>query len=369
MIQIRRWQWESGSTASYVLGGKAMAGEFRRLRWDTHSAELLISALLFCAVGCGGGDPQQTAAEARSGVARRAAEDRFLLEPGAASVEFYDQLLTVKSSRALRLAVVERVAEVAGFELIASRVEPQTLTVRIERAPLEAALPILLGDLPYAVEYVFDPERRAHVLAKLRVGKPEPPAVAATPPQATTPFETRDTVSENQPPPPPIDDPSIEDLRYQVEELGGALNETFERSASANSRVRTDAISEVPVAGEGLDVLLDALALDSDPEVRAAAAQRLAAGQGFAATAGLVDALNDPAPEVTLQAIDSLVAIGDRSVLWDLQNALGQTSDPQLQRGLEEAIQTLQSNVGMLADGDAQAGEPLSASDPLPPSG
>jgi hypothetical protein len=361
MIQRRRWQWESGSTASYVFGGKAMAGEFRRLRWDTRSAELFISALLSCAVGCGGGDPQQTAAEARSGVARRAAEDRSLLEPGAASVEFYDQLLTVQSNRALRLAVVERVAEAAGFEVAASRVEPQTLTVRIERAPLEAALPILLGDLPYAVEYVFDPERRAHVLVKLRAGKPDPPAVAATPPEATTSFEAGATVSVNQSPPPPIDDPSIEDLRYQIEELGGALDETFDRSASENSRVRADAILELPLAGEGLDVVLDALALDSDPEVRAAAAQRLAAGRGFAATAGLVDALNDPAPEVTLQAVDSLVAIGDRSVLWDLKDALGQTSDPRLQRALQEAIQTLQSNVGMLADGDAGGGEPLSA--------
>jgi hypothetical protein len=336
-----------------------MEGKFRQLHWNTGSATLLASALLFYAAGCGGEDSQQAAEEARSGVARQAEEDRSLLEPGAASVEFYDQLLTVRSNRALRFAVVERVAETVGFELTASRVEPQTLTVRIERAPLEAALPILLGDLPYTVEYVFDPERRAHLLAKLRVGKREPPAVAAAPPEATTSFEEDTAASENQSPAPSIDDPSIEDMRYQVAELAAAADEIFDRSASANSQVRAEAILKVPVAGEGLDVVLDALALDSDPGVRAAAAQRLAAAQGFAATTYLVDALNDPAPEVTLQAIDSLVAIGDRSVVWDLKNRLGQTSDPQVQRALQEAIQTLQSSVGMLADGDARGSEPL----------
>jgi hypothetical protein len=330
---------------------------------------MLLWALLVCTAGCDVVDPQPAVEETRGEIAKQGMEDRSLLEPGAAVVEFSDQLLTVRSNRARRLAIVKRVAEAAGFDLVAGRVEPKLLTVRIERTPLEEALPSLLGDLPYAVEYVFDPKQRVHVVAELRVGEPETPAVAAAPPEAKRSSEKTIAASASASPPPRTDDPSVEDLRYQIEDLALEQEEAFDRTVDASSQVRADVISEMHVTGEGLDVILDALALDSDPEVRAAAARRLASAEGFAATAGLLEALNDSAPEVALQAIDSLVAIGDRTVVWNLKETAEQTSNPQTQRALRDAIQTLQASVGMVADGEAGGSGTASASDPQPSSG
>jgi hypothetical protein len=279
------------------------------------------------------------------------AEGEPSMDWGTFTVDFSDELLTVRSNRAPRLSVVKRVAQAAGFELVTGDVEPQKLTVRIENSPLALALPELLTHVPYVVEYVFNADREIHHLARLRVGEIKGvPADKAIPPDDETKTKTPLLADENWRAPPPVDDETFDGLLGEVEELVIEEADLFDRAASTAAVVRAEAIEEVPVAGEGLEVVLDTLALDEDPEVRAAAALRLAEAEGFATINSLISAIEDPSPEVAQQAIHSLVAIGDRSVVSYLQDALEQHSDPTVQQALEEGIRTIWFSVRMDSD-------------------
>ena len=145
----------------------------------------------------------------------------------------------------------------------------------------------MLTDLSYSIEYDFDADRKVHFLARLRVGN---------------------SAGNNE-------DRAVEDLVVEKSDL-------FDRAASSTSQIRSEAIEEFTLAGEGLDEVLESLAFDPDPEVRTAAAQRLAEVKGFATIIGLVQAIDDPSSEVAQQAIRSLVVIGDRSVVPYMQHAL-----------------------------------------------
>jgi HEAT repeat protein len=97
-------------------------------------------------------------------------------------------------------------------------------------------------------------------------------------------------------------------------------------------------------------VILDTLALDPDPEVRAAAAQRLASTRSFEAITGLLDAIYDPVPEVALEAIDALTAIKDRSVILSMKSALDHRLEPTVQQALQRGIQSLEFSARMASD-------------------
>jgi HEAT repeat protein len=170
-------------------------------------------------------------------------------------------------------------------------------------------------------------------------------------PDDETEFEARAVTDESWLEPPLIDDQVVEGLQREVEELMIEQAELFDRVENSVPQVRAEAIPEIPIAGEGLDVILDALVLNPDTEVRSAAAKQLATAKGYAAMDGLINALDDPAPEVALQAIRSLVAIGDRSVILNMQNTLDRHSDPTVQQAIEEGIQALEFSVRTESDG------------------
>jgi hypothetical protein len=284
-----------------------------------------------------------------------------MLDPGTFTVDFSDERLTVVSNRAPRLSVIKRVALAAGFELLTGDIEPQNLTVRIENSQITKALSELLTDLPYGVEYDFDADRKVHFLARLRVGNTvgstedrDVEAIAHYKVEThhdETEIGSRFAADEDGQERPPIDHEIFEDLQREVEDLVIEQFDLFDRAASSTSQIRSEAIKEFTLAGEGLDVVLESLAFDPDPEVRTAAAQRLAEVKGFATIIGLVQALDDPSSEVAQQAIRSLVAIGDRSVVPYMQHALEQQSDPSFQQTIEAGIQAIRYRDRMDSDG------------------
>ena len=86
--------------------------------------------------------------------------------------------------------------------------------------------------------------------------------------------------------------------------------------------VRAHGVWNLKPQGEGLDHLLNAVALDPDPLVRIAAIASLEESEDFAAIRAVVDALNDPHPDVVLAAIDGLEFAGDSSNVRDLEPLL-----------------------------------------------
>lgn len=329
-----------------------MIRKLGQINLNIHCVAVLVFALLFCVAGCNRESPESSAAEGQPKAQKMAAtKNQLLLDPGTVTVGFSDDLLTVLSNRAQRLFVLKQVAQSAGFEFVAGDVEPQTLTVRIVKSTLAQALPMLLADLPYDAEYVFDQDRKVHILARLHVGETQAPAATALPDDETG-FEASAVADEScWEPPPLIDDQVVDGLLREVEELMIEQAELFDRVESSASQVRAETIPEISIAGEGLEVILDALALNPDQDVRAAAAKRLATAKGYATMDGLINALDDPAPEVALQAIRSLVAIGDRSVILNMQNMLDRHSDPTVQQALDEGIHALKFSVRMESDG------------------
>jgi hypothetical protein len=327
-----------------------MIHKLGQINLNIHGVAVLVLALLFCVAGCSRESPESTAAEGQPKALKKTTEKQLLLDPGTVTVKFSNDLLTVFSNCAPRLSVIKQVARAAGFEFVAGDVEPQTLTVRIVKSTLAQALPMLLADLPYDAEYVFDPDRKLHVLVRLHVGETQASAAMA-PPADEMEFEANAVADESWWEPPLIDDQGVDGLQREVEELMIAQAELFDRVESSDSQVRAETIPEIPIAGEGLDVILDALALNPDPEVRAAAAKRLATAKGYATMDCLINALDDPVPEVALQAIRSLVAIGDRSVILNMQNVLDRHSDPTVQQALEEGIQAIEFSVRTESDG------------------
>ena len=172
-----------------------------------------------------------------------------------------------------------------------------------------------------------DGGRRAHRLSKLVVGAPRGarPWDGARP--ALRPGEVGDSLQralaeladEDEP---PHEEEALRDLE----------------SADAETRMR--AVLALEAEGEGLTALIDAIESDPDPRVRAAATVGLEESEEFAAVQALVGALDDPNPEVVVEAVDSLEFAGDASVVPSLEPLLGH-SDARVRKAAADAIRLL----------------------------
>ena len=120
------------------------------------------------------------------------------------------------------------------------------------------------------------------------------------------------------------------------EELAAAL----QALESSDPEERSDALFDIEPEGPGLQVLLEALSDDPDPEVRGVAARQLGYAESPEATAGLVSALDDPAPEVVIEAIDGLEMIDDSTVIGSLEK-LAQHPDAEVREAAEDGIDYL----------------------------
>jgi hypothetical protein len=331
-----------------------MTGFAVKLSLRDRGAALIALALLFSTAACGINTPPSTSVEHHSKVQKKRPEVRSLPAPGTVAVEFSDDRLTVVSNDAPRIMVIEQVAQTVGFELVKGKLAPQKLTLRIEKSPLTQALPMLLPDLHFTSEFIFDVHRKRHRLARLHCGRRPSPDLAvntaATISEKKTELAPSSSVVKHQWERPPINDNAAEVLPQKVQEMVAGQIELLDQIQSPSSQIRAKAIPKIPNTGQGLHVILDTLALDPDPEVRAAAAQRLASTRSFEAITGLLDAIYDPVPEVALEAIDALTAIKDRSVILSMKSALDHRLEPTVQQALQRGIQSLEFSARMASD-------------------
>jgi HEAT repeat protein len=109
---------------------------------------------------------------------------------------------------------------------------------------------------------------------------------------------------------------------------------------SADPEERSDALFDMEPEGQGLLSLLRVLRDDPDPEVRGLAARQLGYAESPEAVAGLVSALEDPAPQVVIEAIGALEMIDDSSVIGSLEK-LAQHRDAGVREAAGDAIDFL----------------------------
>jgi hypothetical protein len=314
----------------------------------------MLLALLFCVAGCTNNEPFSGLVEQNSKGGQQMENSRPLPAPGTVTVEFADNRLTVLSNAAPHRHVVEQVAQAAEFGIVLGEFESRSLTLEIVDSPLEKALPLLLPDLSYTAEYLFDKNQRHHLLSNLYVGQTAIPAQGAK--SATTHLKTAETnansrLEQRHMELPVISDNAADALHQEVQALIEHQIEFVNRTESATDQIRADSIQEIPSSGEGLHLLLDTLALDPEPKVRAAAAKRLSSARGFETMNGLIDAIYDPAHEVALEAIEALTAMGDQSVILSLESALNHQLDPAVQQALKRGIRSLEFSTRMASDG------------------
>jgi hypothetical protein len=323
----------------------------------------LVVGCIFLTTSCGSEDADEAAAE--PSIEAPAAHQPSLPVLGTARVEIANGRVSVLSNGAQRLAILQRLADEVGFDLDVGDLEPLALTLRIEDAALGEALVTLLAGVRYRLEYDFDAAVGSNVLVWLAVGEPvsvgEPAAVGGVPLSESEPRRPDADVA------PHLDAPAVRDLIEQQRARLAAMSpeerrrlrersaaradamepEFLEQLEDLDPRVRAEAVSELPLEGEGakgaerFERMASLLGEDPDRRVRAAAAERIGEIESPEAVHSLALALSDPDREVVLAAIRALEDIDHVSAVPHLQSLL-QDPDPEVREAAEFAIEYIQ---------------------------
>lgn len=329
---------------------------------DVLSGGVLLGVLsLVLACGDGGGPPSEA-------VVRETAEVELSQEPesaapslpppGSATVSVENGRVTIRSHAASRLGVLRELAWRAGFSLEATELEPREITLVLVEVEPELALARLLGGEPYSLDYTAQ-AGGGHVIARVETGRRS--AVAVEKADETAAARAHGSLRE----------PGLESLHE--EEADRAEDETARAARRSRTRltgeqdarlrpprtrgqsltqedwarlrdpepeVRLEAVEDIDAMGEGVEQLIETLLADEDASVRAAAAEQLALASSEQATYALVDALRDPDPRVVVKAIEALM-LADETVIPDLE-PLESHPDASVRMAATEAIEHLE---------------------------
>lgn len=341
------------------MPGSRPGTRFTRDGWQGPAPALAVVAALLCSA-CEDGNSQPTPANpaptiesattvtspvptlaAMPASATERATRLRLQEPGTSTLRFEAGYLSVEANSAPRLPLLVNLAEAAEFAFQNNGGDLPPLTIQFEDLALDEALPLLLGDLSYQTEWVSDPQTRWHRLTSLVVGEQtaktdsalRKDAESARDEVARIPYEeevqVRAAVAE-----------AIEQ-RSTSEWPSLGADELLRRAADSDPEVRLRAAIELEPEEEGLDRLIDLLANDPDPRVRAAATASLENSDSFGAVEALLAALRDPNPEVVVEVIDSLEFAGDASSIRHLEPLLAH-EDSRVREAASEAIDFLE---------------------------
>ncbi len=318
-----------------------MTGGVPREKTDTlatsshrkRSGALIVLALL---VGCGDApEPASTTRPTPEPAAETRAETGLVMpSAGKVRIRVGEDGLTLLANAAPRRSLLEALSRQLGFELVAPDVGDEPITTRIEGGHLRDALPDLLPDRAYRVEYGVDPTTARHEVARLEI--------AASGLQAMT------KPAERTPEHRPAEEGTIEaypatSARSSLEERSKERIDWKEialRLDDADAEERIETLQQIDPEGDGVALIADRLARDPDPRVRLAAAQRFEFAETLAAVDALLEALHDPHKAVVLAAIDALEFSDDTTIAEDLTR-MRPHPDPQIDEALEEAIDFL----------------------------
>ncbi len=309
---------------------------------------LLLTGLLFVGAGCGPDEAAEIAV-APPGTEPASTSAAAPLAPGSVRVEYLDGRVSLLSNGAGRLAILERLAEMAGFELFTGEVQRHALTLRIESAPLGEALAALLERVPYSLEYDRDPTTGRNALVSLTVGRPvsvaaeQEPELPASPVLAST-TSALDRARTRYERVSPGERQRRHDTYYA--ETEAMEPELIALLDDPDPAVRAEAVSDLPLRGNGevgAERLrrMSALLSDPDSHVRISAVERLGEGNSPEVANSLVEALSDPSREVVLAAIAALEDVDHPSAISHLE-PLREDHDPEIREAAEFAIEWLE---------------------------
>src|SRR6267142_2416841 len=245
-------------------------------------ARVIAVAALFALAACGPSEKTKPPApEARPAQKGEASA----LAAGEVRVEVRDGRVTIVCHDAPRGLVVEKLAREGSFQL-AGDLDSTPTTLDLEGVPMDQVLPALLAGASYRAQWRFDKDQNRHLLAKLELGEVPGATQAGHKPK-----------------------------------IGEALRERIRamRDKQPSEKQKAEAAADIEPEGPALGSLMETLASDADPRVRAKVAEQLADADGCVASMGLVAATADPDPQVRCKAWQSLEMNCDESMLPSMQ--------------------------------------------------
>ncbi len=285
-----------------------------------------------------------------SAVEGAAAFVSLLPAPGTARVLFANGRVSVLSNGAERLAILEQLAQQAGFALREGDLKRKALTLRIEDAPLREALATLLVGVRYSLDFDFDAARGRHVVRAVAIGPPVAAVAAAV--AASQPREIgrkgRGRLEKKRRRSPAMSPEESQRMRERDTARAQAMQpQLLVQLEDPDPRVRAEAVLLLPVFGEEaedaerFERVTTLLADDPDRSVRIAAAERLGGFESQEAVRPLVLALSDSDRGVVLAAIEALEDVDDVAAIPDLELLL-EDHDEEIRDAAELAIQFIE---------------------------
>jgi len=321
--------------ATVILIAALAAAVLRSRRFPGWKEFLAVAALVAAGVGCGSQEPP--APDAATRTETEPATERPLPRVGDACVNYSDGRVTVRCKGLLQLAVLEQLAEQAGFEIVAGKTHARPITLQIERASLVDAIASVLDGLSYTLRYDLDEASGARILARVEIGKVlEKDAAKLAKATPTNPLHPSDPAanaairSAERAAADEIELPDAEGAAEQAELLSNL--------DSPDPEARADAVDWIELDAEALRRVVSLLESDPDPEVRATIVDRLGDEESPAAVAALIGALRDPDPEVVLRAIEALEIAGGAWLIPEIEPLLTH-SDPEVREAAGDAKQ------------------------------
>ncbi len=284
---------------------------------------VLAAATLLALAACGPGEKGKTQAP----VAKPAAKSESPgLAAGEARVEQSEGRVTVVCHDAPRGLVIEKLAREAGFQ-VSGDLDSQPMTLQLEQVPMDQVLPPLLAGTSYRAQWRYDTDLDRQLLAKLEVGDvPSTTTAAASKPKIAEALRERiRAMREHQP-----TEKQKAEAAARREEHARSQADALEELRSSSPEMRMEAAADIEPEGPALHTLMESLAKDSDPRVRAKIAEQLADADGCVASMGLVTATGDSDPSVRCAAWKALEMNCDESMLPTMQPACAKEPDPKV---------------------------------------
>jgi hypothetical protein len=281
---------------------------------------VLIAVVAVAVAACGGGEKKKSAPAPPPSAERPATS---ALAAGEVQIELREGRVTVVCHDAPRGLVVEKLAREAGFEL-AGDLDSQPMNLQLEQVPMDQVIPALLEGASYRAQWKFDKDQNRHVLANLELGDVPAASQAAHKPKIAEAL--RDRIRAMRERAQPTEKQKAE-AAARREERARSQADALEELRSSNPEMRIQAAADIEPEGPALSTLMNALAEDADPRVRAKVAEQLADADGCVASMGLVNATADADPSVRCAAWHSLEMNCDESMVPTMQPRCANETD------------------------------------------
>lgn len=236
-----------------------------------------------------------------------------------------------------RLLLVQRLAEALEFAFSlpdqGADYWSQSIAVNMDEAPVLHALSSVIGTKQFTVEMAYESAADTHRISAIFLSTNNSPAQLATPPAhkpALSPIHERGAA------------PASNVIASDEQQIKRDIFFT------ADDQTRMAILQEMSPVGHDLHYILISLKRDKNAQVRALAAQRLSFSDNYMATQGLLDALADTDPGVVQMAVESLVSLGDSSVIGAIEEKLNRSENGKAIA--QDAARRIQSRFTLAAD-------------------